>query len=467
MTQFNRYEIKELIGAGGFAKVYAAEDTRLGRSVAIKILDPLLAREAEFVARFEREARALAQLDHPHIMPIFDYGQEDGRYFLAMKLISDGNLGDRLQDGPLSWDETVQLLEPICQALDYAHQQDVVHRDLKPANIMLDSRSGVLVADFGFARLITETSHTLATRSGSIVGTPAYIPIEVWDGEKATAAADIYALGCILFEMVTGHKLFDGDTPVTTMRQHDKGAQLPNEWPADVPTTVAEVIQRATAADPAARHPDAQSLLEEVKQLSLDSPEKGSARATAVSPDEVAHAGQPPVAKESATQSPEAAPADDPPADPVRQPKAEPNDREAWPVNTAAYALGTIVNIALALLVVVFVFGFADTVIDNPNNSTLLWVGFIAQLPIVILVGLDFLLPQQKQGRLVAATINLVLLAGGAVVALWLLSIAPWPIDTVHETTANLILLYLLPALVITTLIVQVWNFLANYRLLS
>ena len=185
--ELGKYRILEEIGHGGFATVYRAMDTTLEREVALKVLDPLLMRDEPFVARFQQEARAAASLDHPHIVPIYEVGKGEGQLFIAMRLVRGLSLAKRLQtEGRIPWEETLSILRQVSDALAYAHEQGVIHRDIKPQNILLDERSGAMLSDFGFARLVSTSTLTQSV-SGGIVGTPAYIPPEIWEGATATA----------------------------------------------------------------------------------------------------------------------------------------------------------------------------------------------------------------------------------------------------------------------------------------
>jgi WD40 repeat protein len=242
------------MGKGGFATVYRAEDTTLGREVALKVLDPLLMRDEAFVKRFHREARSAALLEHPHIVPIYEMGEREGRLFIAMRLVRGSNLADYLVErGRILWEEMLDIMRPICAALDYAHEQGIVHRDIKPHNILLDERMGALLTDFGFARLVSSSSLSQSV-SGGIVGTPFYIAPEIWEGASAGPTSDVYSLACVTYEMLSGEVLFAGPTPMAVMRSHDGGAQLPSSWPIDVPPDFKEVIARALHRQPEERY---------------------------------------------------------------------------------------------------------------------------------------------------------------------------------------------------------------------
>src|SRR6266540_5295101 len=257
MHQLGKYRIVEELGAGGFATVFKALDTTLDREVALKILHPPLLADRRFVQNFRQEAKTLAALRHPQIITIYEVGEIDGRIFIAMELARGTSLARSIASRHrIPWGETLALLEPVCEALDYAHEQNVVHRDLKPANILIDKQRGALLTDFGFAKLLTENAASMAM-SGGIVGTPGYIAQEVWENNAADAPVDIYALGCIAYEMLTGDVLFKGQTPIQAMRAHDRGPQLPQTWPEDVPAHITAVLSKAMARDPAARYPSA------------------------------------------------------------------------------------------------------------------------------------------------------------------------------------------------------------------
>src|SRR5512137_2962398 len=207
------YEIVGLIGAGGMGEVYCAHDTRLGRDVAIKVLAPHLAATPEARARFEREARTISQLSHPHICTLFDVGREGEIEYLVMELVEGETLAHRLEKGPLPVAEVLSIGSQIADALDRAHRAGVVHRDLKPGNVML-TKSGAKLMDFGLARAaglagvpgaLTEspTVSRPLTAEGTIVGTFQYMAPEQLEGKEADGRADIWALGCVLYEMAT------------------------------------------------------------------------------------------------------------------------------------------------------------------------------------------------------------------------------------------------------------------------
>lgn len=270
--QFGKYRIEAELGRGGFGTVFRAVDTSLERTVALKILDPLLMRNNNWVMNFRKEARVMAKLEHPYIVPIYETGEESGRLYIAMKLIEGGNLATTIQQkGALAWEETVRIIQEVVSALDFAHQRQVIHRDLKPGNILLGVGGSVLT-DFGFARLLSDNSMSLSI-SGGIVGTPAYIAPEIWEGKTADKQADIYSLGCILYEMVTGKVLFTGDSVPAIMLSHFKPLVLPDIWPETVPDRMRDVLQIALNREPASRYGIAGEMVRDLERLTRNKAE--------------------------------------------------------------------------------------------------------------------------------------------------------------------------------------------------
>jgi len=259
--RLGKYEVLEEIGKGGFATVYRARDSVLGREVALKVLAPQLLDDEVWEARFFKEARAVARLEHPHVATIYEIAEEEGRLFIAMQLVRGGSLADGIsRDGPVPREQALNIVTQVAEALDYAHGEGVFHRDLKPANVLLDERRGAVLTDFGFASIVGEHSMSLSL-SGGVVGTPSYIAPEIWEGETATAQSDLYALGCILYEMVTADKAFPGHTPPAVMRAHFKPLALPETWPPGVPSWVETVLRQALAGEPGERYAAAAALV--------------------------------------------------------------------------------------------------------------------------------------------------------------------------------------------------------------
>lgn len=274
MTTIGKYELHEQLGKGGFGTVYRATDTALCRDVALKVLHPQLMVDETFISRFKKEARLLASLDHPNIITIFDMGEIDGRVYLAMRFLTGGNLEQLLQkEGSLPWSRVKEIMEQVCDGLGSAHQKNLVHRDIKPANILFDSRGNAVISDFGLARAVQLSGNS---SSASSVGTPAYRAPELWRGKPpATPATDVYSLGCILTEMLSGESLFVGETPDEILTQHlIDGPQLPRTWPAGVPTELSHFINTAFSKDPSQRQQSANSFYLELSGLDHPAPIK-------------------------------------------------------------------------------------------------------------------------------------------------------------------------------------------------
>lgn len=216
--QFGRYEIKRELGRGGMATVYLAFDPRFKRDVALKVLPHEFLHDPTFRVRFEREAQTIAALDHPAIVPVFDFGEQDGQPYFVMRYMPGGSLADRLKRGPLSLAETGQIFTRLAPALDEAHTKGIIHRDLKPGNILFDQREDAYLSDFGIVKLSEATSTFTGT---GVIGTPAYMSPEQARGEAdIDGRSDIYALGAILFEMLTGQTPYKADTPMGLVVKH-------------------------------------------------------------------------------------------------------------------------------------------------------------------------------------------------------------------------------------------------------
>ncbi|MCA9925241.1 MAG: protein kinase [Anaerolineales bacterium] len=219
-TTFDRYEIESKIADGGMATVYLAHDPRFGRKVALKVLSLVYKDEPKFRERFEREARTVASLEHRAIVPVYDFGEDHDQLFLVMRYMPGGSLADRITLKPFAPETAVPIIRRIASALDHAHQHGVIHRDLKPANILFDQYNNAFLSDFGIVKLAAEATTTGLTGSG-VIGTPAYMsPEQIHGDQTLDGRSDIYTLGIILFEMLTGFKPYRADTPVKQMMAH-------------------------------------------------------------------------------------------------------------------------------------------------------------------------------------------------------------------------------------------------------
>ncbi len=264
--QLAHYQIKDTLGEGSFAWVYRAYDPKFEQDVALKVLKPIWMGDQQAVARFKQEARTTRKLRHPHIVDVYDVGEGEGQVYLTQLLVEGETLADRLARGPMAWDEVIKIVTDIASALDYAHSEGIIHRDIKPANILLGSDNKAFLGDFGLVRAV-EGSASLSA-SGSMVGTGHYMAPEVWDGKKATPVTDVYALSCVVFEMLKGEVLFEGSSMMAVLKKHADGPNLPEAWPTGIPANVNDVLERGLAEDPADRISSAGELIGQLAVLS-------------------------------------------------------------------------------------------------------------------------------------------------------------------------------------------------------
>jgi tetratricopeptide (TPR) repeat protein len=253
------FRILNPIGEGGMAKVYRAYQPSMERYVALKVLPGHFAEDPQFVERFIREARTIAQLEHRNILPVFDFGESNGITYLAMRLVEGGTLKELLAKGRLTLHDTLDLMTQICAALDYAHRRGVIHRDVKPSNVILDGEGAAYLMDFGIAKVVGVGGDLTAT--GAAIGTPAYMAPEQAMGGAVDNRTDIYALGVMLYEMVVGRVPFQADTPMAVLMAHlHDPLPLPRQVDPAVPEVVEAVIIRALAKEPNDRYQTANDL---------------------------------------------------------------------------------------------------------------------------------------------------------------------------------------------------------------
>jgi eukaryotic-like serine/threonine-protein kinase len=255
----NRYEIQREIAQGGMAEVYLAHDQLLNRPVALKALFPQYAREPSFVERFRREAQAAANLNHPNIVAIYDWGQEDGTYFIVMEYVEGRSLRDLIRaEAPLESSQAAEIAAEIASALGFAHRNGVVHRDVKPGNVLLTRSGNVKVTDFGIARAGASDG---LTQTGSVMGTATYFSPEQAQGLPVDGRSDVYALGVVLYEMVTGVAPFTADSPVSVAYKHVREDPVPpSERNPDVPAELEQIIMAALVKLPESRYQTADDM---------------------------------------------------------------------------------------------------------------------------------------------------------------------------------------------------------------
>lgn len=277
-----RYELGEIIGSGGMSDVYAAQDTLLGRDVAVKMLRSEMARDMNFRERFRREARNSSKLNHPNIVAVYDTGEETidgiGIPYIVMERIHGNTLRDLLRnDGPMSPQEAAEILQPVCSALQASHDAGIIHRDIKPANIMLTNTGMVKVMDFGIARALDDSTSAM-TQTSAVIGTAQYLSPEQARGKNADARSDVYALGCVLYEAITGGTPFQGETPFAVAYQHvQEDVTPPSERMPEIdlaPTAllnVDAVVMTSMAKHPGDRYQSAAEMGQDLELLSRGS----------------------------------------------------------------------------------------------------------------------------------------------------------------------------------------------------
>jgi serine/threonine-protein kinase len=260
-----RYQVIEPLGEGGMAAVYKAYQPGMERHVALKILPRAFARDPEFTGRFEQEAMVIAQLQHPHILPVHDYGEADSYTYIVMPMVDGGTLADLVRGKPpIPWQRIRQITAQVGDALDYAHAEGVVHRDVKPSNILIDTRGNCLLTDFGIAKMVKGTKHF--TQTGGIVGTPHYMSPEQGSGGELTSASDIYSLGVVIYEMATGRVPFDAETPMAVVIKHmTDPLPPPSKLNPKLYPGLEAVILKAMAKEPEDRYETAADLVRAIK----------------------------------------------------------------------------------------------------------------------------------------------------------------------------------------------------------
>jgi eukaryotic-like serine/threonine-protein kinase len=255
----NRYRVETRIGSGGMADVYLAEDTLLGRRVALKLLHHRFAEDQEFVERFKREAQSAAGLSHPNVVAVFDRGEWDGTYYIAMEYLSGRTLKQVIREhGALDPNDAIDIVMQILLAVRFAHRRGIIHRDIKPHNVILDEEGRAKVTDFGIAR----AGASDMTLTGSIMGTAQYLSPEQAQGHAVSAPSDLYAVGVVLYELLTGSVPFEGDSPVTiALKQVSEEPAPPSVRNPAVGPALDAVVMRALAKDPAQRYQSADELI--------------------------------------------------------------------------------------------------------------------------------------------------------------------------------------------------------------
>src|SRR5579863_1172665 len=264
-----RYQLQEPIGRGGMATIYRGRDMRMERVVAIKVLREVYSTDPKFVTRFQREAKAASVLQHPNIVQVYDYGQTDGNYFIVMELIEGTDLRRYLRSrGVLAVDRAIIIAHDVALGLGAAHRRGIVHRDVKPQNILVGKDGSIKLTDFGIASVYKDINAERLTTTGMTLGTVQYYAPEQAQGEIVSPAADVYALGIVMFEMLTGRTPFDGDTPVAVAMQHIQDEPVPpSQYNPGIPPALEEIILRCLEKVPEMRFRDGSQLARALEML--------------------------------------------------------------------------------------------------------------------------------------------------------------------------------------------------------
>lgn len=317
------YEITDVIGRGGMATVYRAYQVSMNRVVALKVLPRHLANDDTYLQRFHREVKIASQLEHRNIVPVHDYGEYEGQPYIVMRYLPGGSVDDLLKNGPLALEQIIELLDQIAPALDYAHGKGVLHRDLKPSNVLIDDNGGAYLTDFGIARILGETSSVVTTQG--VVGTPSYMSPEQAQGHHLDNRSDIYSLGVALFEMATGQRPFEGDTPYgIAVLQVTAAPPQPRALNPNIPALVESVILTALSKKREQRYTTAVQMAQALED---------AARAKVSLLDT-----QPGFPRPEALRTTEAQPANAASANPAHTPPPPPPSSASYPVAPAAQA---------------------------------------------------------------------------------------------------------------------------------
>jgi serine/threonine-protein kinase len=346
-----RYELQSPLGRGGMAEVWRAWDSRLGRPVAVKILDQPGMADPSSIERFRREAQAVARIAHPNIVAAYDYGTHDGRPYLVMELVAGETLDALLARGPLPVPEVVRILAQACAALDAAHRAGVVHRDIKPANLIITPDGTAKVLDFGIARLQDSATQAALTRPATVIGTSHYMAPEQAAGTTADPRTDLYAIGCVLYAALTGGPPFPGENPMGVLYQHLNTPPPPlRERRPDVPPVLEQLVMQLLAKNPADRPADAAEVRARLLGLSTGTSVMPAQMPGAAAP---AGAGMPPGMQVGRATVPPPYPGGPEtgylPAQPM-DPRTQPTGGPRWLLPVGAAVAGALLTLLLVLL---------------------------------------------------------------------------------------------------------------------
>lgn len=359
----NGYEILSQVGQGGMATVFLARQQSMNRNVALKFLPSVFLNDDTYLQRFEREVKIVSQLEHRNIVPVYDFGEFENQPYIAMRYMPAGSVEELLSEGRIPLPRILSIVQQVASALDYAHQNGILHRDLKPSNILLDDGGGVFITDFGIARILSESSSQITTQG--VVGTPSYMSPEQARAEPLDGRSDVYSLGVMLFELVTGRRPFESDTPYSLAVMHvTMPPPLPRQYAPSVSAALEEVIMRALSKTRDARFGSAGELAEALRgaladhviggegkpsvevDTRIESPPGGFVGSSTTAPGPLPVAVPPPMASATSDTSPAASPL----AHLERRPERRRRSNLLWV--TAGGALGCALLLGMAILAV-------------------------------------------------------------------------------------------------------------------
>jgi serine/threonine protein kinase len=373
------YDILEVIGRGGMATVYRAQQKSMNRVVALKVLPEQFIHDDTYIQRFNQEVEIVAKLEHRNIVPVYDYGEHEGRPYIAMRYMSAGSVDDLLANGPLEIEQIVNIIDQIAPALDYAHSKHVLHRDLKPSNVLLDDDGGAYLTDFGIARVLGETGNKGITTQG-VVGTPSYMSPEQAQGQPLDNRSDIYALGIMLFELATGRRPFESDTPYSiAVMQVTTPPPSARVFNPQISFAVEEVIYKSLKKKREERYPHAVALSEALKRAmnkpisSIHDTQPGMPRPAVrpqmeAQPQPAAPIMPPPAAPQQPVYTPQPVPAHQPTPNPANAGylrRRRKNGNGIW----MSAAIGGLVGCGLLAVLVVIVLLVLNG-IANPRGAS-------------------------------------------------------------------------------------------------
>ncbi len=270
--EIDEYKLVSIIGQGGMSAVYRAYQEELDRDVAIKILSDQLAHDPNYIKRFQSEAKMAASLEHAHIVPVYDFGVQDDLSYVAMRLLRSTLTDKMYATQVMSMSDVLVMLEQVAKALDYAHSKGIVHRDVKPSNIMFDDSNTAYLVDFGIAKA-TQQTDTGLTAEHMVLGTPSYMPPELWRGESPIGASDQYALAVLVFQVLTGELPFRAESPSAVMYKHlNDEPPIASKVNPNLPSAVGDVIKRAMHKNPNRRYPLASNFINALHQAMTNPP---------------------------------------------------------------------------------------------------------------------------------------------------------------------------------------------------